>query len=443
MALSGHTIGVVGLWHLGSVYSAGLADLGHRVIGFDENPETIMNFQAQHLPVYEPELAELIKKNVSSGQLQFTNDPSALRVCDVIWLTIDTPLADDGHPDIFPLEIILQQIALYFQNPVTLVVSSQVPIGTAGKFSQLIKNIRPDLQFHYVYQPENLQLGQALKSFFTPSRIVIGADDQIVIGVIQEIFAKLNTPISIVSTASAEMIKHALNAFLGTSLSFIYDIADLCDVYGADVLEVSRALKSDQRIGNSAYLDASLGFSGGTLDRDLSILVLKAKEQGIMVPVIEQVARKNKNHWLTLIKFLESNIADLSHTTIGILGLTYKPGTSTLRHSLSIKVAQALVPLVKEIRGHDPLASTEEIIAEVAPMVVSDDVYTMSQGCSALLVMTASPEYKTLDFYALSQVLIGPKILFDAKNFLHEQEEEIKKHGLQYRGVGRGHSTLL
>lgn len=434
-------IGVVGLWHLGVVYSAGLADLGQRVLGYDEDSAVVEGLKKGLLPVYEPNLSELIVKQQTSGQLQYTSDLTALGDCDIIWIAMDTPLLKDGGPDVHLFENLFRKMLPHIAQTVTIVVSSQVPVGTSQKMTSVLKEIRPDVHFSYVYQPENLQLGQALRSFMTPSRIVVGTNHKESAALLQSIFSPLNVPIHAMRTASAEMTKHALNAFLGTSLSFMYDIADLCEVYGADILEVSRALKSDPRIGHHAYLDASLGFSGGTLDRDLSAVVRAARESDVEVPVIEQAMQKNADHWQIVVSFLTREIADLSHATIGILGMTYKPGTSTLRHSLSMRIAHALEPLVLSVRCHDPLAPRDEI-AQTSGCVPCEDIYDACEGAAAILLMTSSAEYAHLDFARIAERMVGEKIFFDAKNFLWEQEHDIQKNGLRYRGVGRGVSTV-
>lgn len=434
---SQYTIGVVGLWHLGSVYSAGLAELGHKVIAFDTSEKTIQDLQQSKPPVHEKDLPELMHKHIATGQLVYTKNPEDLRACNIIWLTMDTPIDSDGHPDVDAVKNLLAQVAPHFQEKITFAVSSQMPIGSSVEISEFLTTQRPDISFSYLYQPENLQLGSALKSFFEPGRVVIGSATPEEAEILKEIFAPLNTNFCCINTPSSEMTKHALNAFLGTSLSFIYDIADMCEAYGADVMAVTQALKSDPRIGLGAYLDASVGFSGGTLDRDLSVLMQKAKEKGRNIPVITSAAMKNKQQFHVAVEYLQKELGNLSDKVIGILGMTYKPGTSTLRHSLSLKLMRELSGKVQSIRCHDPLADKQEVELAGAYQFFSN-IQEMVNGCHAVILMTTCPEYKELNFHALSDTMKAPKIFLDGKNFLAAKQTEIEATGIRYHGVGRG-----
>lgn len=432
------TIGVVGLWHLGTVYAAALAELGQKVIAYDENKKTIFRLRKSQLPVEEPGLRELFQKHFQQGSLRCVLSLKEFGGCDVVWLTLDTPLKKDGGPDVLALQEALEKIAPHFKQRVVLVVSSQVPIGTGEKFKQIISSLCPKLKFSYVYQPENLQLGSALASFFKPGRIVLGTDDEFARLTLKKIFAPLQSSLLFMDVASAEMTKHALNAFLATSLSFIHDIADLCEKYGADVVQVSRALKSDPRIGEKAYLDASLGFSGGTLGRDLLALLAGADSKKFDLPVIRAAFLKNKYRWQIASDFLEKKIKGLNKISVALLGMTYKPGTSVLRHSLSLKLADDLRRKVGQVRCHDSLASREE--ARVAGLNLFADPYEAMKNCSAVLLMTAHPEYLNLDFVKIAALLNGSKIFYDARNFLWQKKDEIQQAGLSYYGIGRGKS---
>jgi UDPglucose 6-dehydrogenase len=432
-----YNIGVVGLWHLGCVYSSGLAELGHTVVAFDPNEKTIQDLQNAKPPMHEVGLPELMQKHIASENLRYTARPEDLSSCDVVWLTMDTPIDENGKPNVQAVKDLLLLVLPHIPTSIHLVVSSQMPIGSSEDISAFIKEKRPELVFSYIYQPENLQLGSALKSFFEPGRVVVGVNEPEDAEFMKEIFAPLKTQVQVLKTASSEMTKHALNAFLGTSLSFIYDIASICDAYGADVMEVSAALRSDPRIGPGAYLDASLGFSGGTLDRDLSVLMEKAEQKGKTIPVIASASNKNKQQFFAAVEYLEKQLGNFSDKTIGILGLTYKPGTSTLRHSLSLKLMKELAERGGSIRCHDPLADKQEVEA-CGPYQFFSDPITMLQGCHAIILMTSCPEYKELDFAKISDLLQMPKMFIDGKNFLAARENEIQSAGIHYHGIGRG-----
>ncbi len=432
-------IGVVGLWHLGSVYSAALAELGHTVVAFDRRKEVVRSFERGELPVVEEGLAALTKKNRRAGRLFYTSAVKEVASCALVWLTIDTPCRNDNAPDTSSLSEAFRSLTPHFVEGVTIVVSSQVPVGSGEAFKRLIQSIRPSLRFSYLYQPENLQLGRALSSFFTPARVVIGGESRENKALLERVFVRIKAPKLFMNVASAEMVKHALNSFLATSLSFIYDISDLCELYGADVLQVSRALKSDARIGPAAYLDSSIGFSGATLGRDLSTLLLKAKEKNLTLPVIAGAREKNERRWRRVLSLLEDEIPNLRKSSIGFLGVAYKPKTSTTRDSLALKVMKALRPRVGHISAYDPLVP-KEVIEKAGDYRFCRDPSLLARGASALVLMTSSEEYKKLDFKKIAARMKQPKLFFDAKNFLWESEEAIKKAGMRYRGIGRGNS---
>lgn len=430
-------IAVIGLWHCGEIYSAGLAELGHNVVGIDENAETIANLQKGIPPLEEPELTPLIQKNADVGRLRFSDNFSETAQAAIVWFTYDTPVNDEDIADTDPIFTGLEKIIPFLQNGVTLVFSSQLPVGTMQKIKELVAVKRPELKFDIAYVPENLQLGKAVKSFFEPGRIVIGAENEKTFALIEDIFSPLKTQFLHMSPASAEMAKHALNAFLATSLTFIYDIADLCEKVGADVADVTKALKSDSRIGHAAYLDASVGFSGGTLGRDLRAMMIEAEHRGIALPIISGAYVKNANRRNAFVARVKEVLDGLSGKTIGLLGVTYKVGTPTLRRSMALEIAALLQKEGALIRASDPMAKKEEVEAS-GDIRFFADPYEMAGGCHAIILMTAWPEYKELD---VTKVAKEPKVFFDTRNFLKEREEEFNKVGMKYIGIGRA-STI-
>lgn len=430
-------IAVIGLWHCGEIYSAGLAELGHNVVGIDENAETVANLQKGIPPLEEPELTPLIQKNADVGRLRFSDNFSETAQAAIVWFTYDTPVNDEDIADTDPIFTGLEKIIPFLQNGVTLVFSSQLPVGTMQKIKEAVAEKRPKLKFDLAYVPENLQLGKAVKSFFEPGRIVIGAENKKTFALIEDIFSSLKTQFLRMSPASAEMAKHALNAFLATSLSFIYDIADLCEKVGTDVADVTKALKSDPRIGHAAYLDASVGFSGGTLGRDLRAMMIEAEHRGIALPIISGAYVKNANRRNAFVARVKEVLDGLSGKTIGLLGVTYKVGTPTLRRSMALEIAGLLQKEGALIRASDPMAKKEEVEAS-GDIRFFADPYEMAGGCHAIILMTAWPEYKELD---VAKVAKEPKVFFDTRNFLKEREEEFNKVGMKYIGIGRA-STI-
>ncbi len=430
-----YRIGVVGLWHLGEIFSAGLAELGYTVIGFDD-ASIITNLNQGKPPLAEPGLSELVAKHLASGRLSYSHDFSKLESCDVIWLAIDTPVNDRDEVDVSSIWNFFKNHSKKFTPGALVAISSQLPIGTCASLKRFFNENYPEKGLRLAYVPENLQLGQALKSFFEPGRFVIGADDQASSDQTQDVLSPLKTNNLVMSIASAELSKHALNSFLATSLSFIYDIADVAEQYGADVVDVAKALRSDSRIGPEAYLDASIGFSGGTLARDLTILVEKAKEAEIKLPVIQAVVTKNQERRSRLIEFLEKKLGALARKNIAVMGLTYKPGTPTLRRALSIEVIMILKGKGAIIHAYDPLAEKNELHA-LTGLDKSNNPYECAEACQAVLFLTGCSEFKDLDFVKLRSKMATPWILFDARNFLIDQEKKIQSAGFVYQGVGR------
>ncbi len=426
---------VIGLWHCGEIYSAGLAELGHEVAGVDSNAEVIANFSKGTPPLPEPGLSELLKKHIASGRLKYTTDFSAIKNCDVVWCAFDTPVNDVDGADLTSIREALLKSAPHFVDGVLIVVSSQVPVGTAARAIAKIKELRPGLKFDYVYTPENLRLGEAVKCFMEPGRVVIGADSDLAAKKMEEIFAPLKTEFIRMSVASAEMAKHALNAYLATSVSFINDIADLCEKIGADVLDVAKALRSDPRIGQKAFLDAGLGFSGGTLGRDLKALEAAAKSAKISVPVVTSVYEKNLKRKDIVATRVKALWGDVRGQKIAILGLTYKPGTKTLRRSRALEIASDLSKAGAILSLHDPAADRSEL-PNLPGASFFADPYAAVVGAKAIIIATPWPQFKELDFGKLGKFAPGA-LLFDTANLLYDKGDKIRANGLKYMGVGR------
>src|SRR3989344_2022595 len=356
MADNKHTIGIIGIWHLGETFAAGLSELGHTVIGYDSNPKTIEDLKKGIIPIAEPSIDVIIKDRLATKDLSFTNDPADLASADVIWFTFDTPVNDKDEADMDPIFDTLKAITPHLKNEVCIVVTSQVAVGTTRSFRKRIAKARPDLTFSLAYTPENLQLGRAMDCFFNPVRTVIGAETLETGKFVESLFAGISAEYLHMSLESAEMAKHALNAFLATSLSFIHDIADVCEATGADILDVSRALKTDPRVGPKAYVNAGIGFAGGTLGRDLNTLIQKAQQNHLELPVISAAREKNRERLHVVATRLEKSLGKLPGKTVCILGLTYKPGTPALRRALALDIIADLREAGANIRTHDPMA---------------------------------------------------------------------------------------
>lgn len=425
---SEYKIGLIGLWHLGEIFSAGLAELGHKVTGISEDKDLVKNLMNFSPPLQEPDLENILRTNIENDRLFFTTDISAIKDCNVLWITHDTPISEDDEVDMSLIYESIKACTQYLSDGVLVIVTSQLPAGSSQKIQEIIKKEKPELNFDYAYTPENLRLGEAVKCFFKPGRIVIGADNEKVKEKVKDIFGGIEADFLCMSVASAEMAKHALNAFLATSLSFIYDISDACEAVGADIMEVSNALKSDPRIGSKAYLDSSIGWSGGTLGRDVKALVAIAKNNSFEVPVIASVLKKNEDRVQYVLNSLEKEFGEILGKTIALFGITYKAGTSTLRRSQALEVAKILENKGAVLRLHDPLAERDDIIK---------DPYIAISNADAIIFLTPWPQFKDLDFNKLKTNMKKNPIIFDYRNFFKDSEDVIKSVGFKYVGVGR------
>jgi len=436
MTISSYKIALVGLWHLGEIYSAGLSQLGHRVLGISDDEKVVTNLSQGIPPLPEPQLEELISQNCSSGRLRYSTNFKEIENCNVLWFTFDTPVNDDDDVDLSSFWEALDKSLPYLQDGMLILVSSQIPVGTSKKIKEFISKNKPGLSFEYAYAPENLRLGEAVKCFFEAERIVIGADSEIAFQRAEEIFSGLKAEILKMSSASAEVSKHALNAFLATSISFINEMADICEKAGADILDVSKALRLDSRIGARAFLDAGLGFSGGTLGRDLRALINFSKERGFSLPVVENVFKKNQDRKDLVRQRLLEAMGDLGGKTISVFGLTYKPGTRTLRRSRALEIVSDLSSQGAILHLYDPAVQKEEL-----PLINNstfyNNPYEAAQGSDALIFITPWPEFRKLDFKNLFKNLKPQALLFDTSNLFSDKEKEIQNWGLKYLSIGR------
>lgn len=426
---------VLGIWHLGSVYSACLADSGYFVVGWDRDTKKVAELNQGTPPLFEPDLEELITKNIQSKNLAYTTDLGcALKEAHYVFITFDTPVDAKDEVDLSPILETTSELAKYLENDSILIVSSQVPIGTCEQIKSTIKQQNPALEFDIAYSPENLRLGQAIECFKNPGRIVIGADSSSTLDRVEALFDVIDAPKLRMDLRSAEMTKHALNTFLATSISFSSEIANLCDELGADAMKIVAALQSDARIGSKLPLLPGLGFAGGTLARDLKVLQKLGKKLSCETHLINAVLKVNEGQNRIVVKKLVRLCGTVKNLTIGVLGLTYKPGTNTLRRSAALEIIQELISKGAVVKAHDPKALLEEI-QQHPEFQFYHDPYEVAQGSDALVIITDWPQFKDLDFTLVKSKMKKP-ILVDAKNML--DGEKLEKMGFTYSGIGRG-----
>lgn len=421
-------IGIIGLWHLGAVTAACLAEIGRQIVGVDDDHEVVANLKKGIPPLDEPGLKESLAKH----KIEFSTDYSALADCQAVFLTHDTPVTDNDEPDTSVLFAVVKKMAPHLTTDALFVVMSQAPVGTTHELAKIA-----GLSNQAIYFPENLQLGKAMECFLHPERVVIGADNEEARNRFVQIIKPIDCPRLNMGIASAEMSKHALNAFLATSLSFTYNISDLCEKVGADVTDVMAALRADKRIGQAAYLDTSLGFSGGTLMRDLQTLSAVGKKHNLGTPVIDSVISANQNRLTDIVSQLEKKLTKpLSQFKICVLGVTYKPGTSTLRRSRAVELIKLLQTKGARISAYDPGAKGQEFTQETG-LVLSADTYQACHDCQIAILVTNWPALSELDFVRLKQAMQEPFVFFDTRNIYKTKEKEINQAGFRYQGIGR------
>jgi UDPglucose 6-dehydrogenase len=423
---------VQGLWHLGAVTAACMASLGHRVVGLDADLPTVMNLRTGIPPIYEPDLSTLVNRGLATGLLTFSNDPEkALRDIEILWITYDTPVDenDNANPGFVIAEI--EKVLPYLACGTTILVSSQLPVGSSRRLENIISSRFSERKISVACSPENLRLGKALDAFLRPGRIVAGVrtarDHERLERLLQSITGKIEW----MSVESAEMTKHAINAFLAASITFANEIASICERTGADAKEVERGLKTEDRIGPRAYLSPGAAFAGGTLARDIAFLGQITAANGIGTPLIAAVKTSNNEHRRWIERKLQLHFADLSRIKVVIWGLTYKPGTDTLRRSTAVELCDWLIEMNAELYVHDP--AVKELPLKWGTKVQWLDNPTDGlTGAHALVIATEWPQYREIPPDIVATAAPGILVI-DANRFLVALAKDDR---LIYRAVG-------
>jgi UDPglucose 6-dehydrogenase len=426
-------VAVIGLWHLGCVVSAVLAERGHVICATDFDAETVRKLGQGEPPLFETGLAEAISKRLREGRLTFRESmQEALAGAEYAVIAFDTPVDANDHSDLGPIERAVDEIAASASREIQVVVMSQVPVGTCAQLdARMSRGKRPGLEYSLVYQPENLRLGEALETFRRPDFIVLGVQEEAAVRRWLPLGDVVDVPRLVMSWASAEMSKHALNAFLATSISFVNDLADVAESAGADVRDVVRALRHDRRIGAYAFLNPGPGFAGGTLGRDVQTLRGLAARAGQATPLLDATLAVNAARLPRLMEKLRAACGGLAGKCVGLLGLTYKPGTSTLRRSHALEFARLLAAEGATVQAYDPKVS--ELTAETQHIRLCADAASAATGADALALLTPWPEFRQIDLRRLKNLMREP-VLLDAHNFLDDRAA--REAGFVYRGVG-------
>jgi UDPglucose 6-dehydrogenase len=427
---------VVGVGYVGLVTAACFADLGNRVVALDVDDKRVENLKKGIMPIYEPGLEELVKRNTKAGRLSFTTSyADALKGPEFAFIAVGTPSGVDGNADLQYVDSAARSIAENMTAPLVIINKSTVPIGTGDWVADIVRSAQPEpIDFAVVSCPEFLREGSAIADFMSPHRNVIGSLDRDAADKVAQLHLPLRSPIVITDLRTAEMIKYASNAFLAAKISFINELADLCELVGADVKEVAAGMGYDARIGRY-FLDAGLGWGGSCFPKDVQALAYMAKEKGLNPRILNQVMDVNYDRRKAVTQHVETLLGGtVKGKTIGLLGLAFKENTDDMRDAPSVDISNALIECGARVRGYDPVA--RQTAAPLMPAVeIYDDVYKMTEGCDALIVVTPWNEFKQLDLEKVRDLLISP-IVYDGRNIY--DPAVMKEMGFTYRAIGRG-----
>ena len=430
-------VAMIGTGYVGLVSGACFADFGHHVTCVDMDAAKIAALQRNEIPIYEPGLDRMVETNARQGRLEFTTDlKKPVIEADAVFIAVGTPSRrGDGHADLSYVHAAAREIAGALAGFTVVVTKSTVPVGTSDDVERIIQEARPDAEFAVVSNPEFLREGAAIQDFKHPDRIVIGTDDPRARQVMAELYRPLylnQAPILYTGRRTAELIKYAANAFLATKITFINEIADLCEQLGADVQEVARGIGLDNRIG-SKFLHAGPGFGGSCLPKDILALVKTAQDQATPLRVVETVAAVNDARKRAMARKVAAAVGNLRGKTIAILGLTFKPNTDDMREAPSVPLVTALQDFGARVRAYDPVG-VEQARGVLTDVTFCDGPYACADGADAVVIVTEWEQFRALDLDRLKAVMASP-VVVDLRNIY--RAEEMVGRGFIYESVGR------
>jgi UDPglucose 6-dehydrogenase len=427
-------VAIVGAGYVGLVSGACFAELGNNVICVDNDDKKVSSLKRLKIPIYEPGLEELIKKNVRLGKLSFTtNVAQAVRSSTVVFIAVGTPPKENGEADLTGIENVARSIARAMNSYRLIVEKSTVPVETGQWVKHTIEiNKKKGIPFDVASNPEFLREGSAIGDFFNPDRIVIGVESKKAESVLRELYSGIDAKILVTDIKSAELIKHASNSFLALKISFINAVSKICEMAGADVERVAEGMGLDRRIGRS-FLNAGIGFGGFCLPKDLDAFINISKKLGYSFELLEAVKKVNDLQKEDFIRKIESNLWNIKDKTIAVLGLAFKPDTDDMRFAPSIDIINTLQKHGAKIRVFDPKAMgrARKIFKGVT---FCRDVYEAARSSDCLIVITEWSEFKQIDFKKLKKLLKHPLIV-DGRNIYDPQK--LKRLGFKYISIGR------
>ncbi|BCX12436.1 MAG: UDP-glucose 6-dehydrogenase [Thermosynechococcus sp.] len=454
---------VIGTGYVGLVTGVCLAHIGHEVICIDNNIDKVKLLQQGESPIYEPGLTELLRGCIASGHIRFSSDLGAgVEFGEVLFIAVGTPALPNGETDTRYVEAVARGIGAHLHLGYKVIVNkSTVPIGSGDWVRMIILDgvverepdladaikaggTHPPLDFDVVSNPEFLREGSAVYDTLNPDRIVLGSSSRRAIQVMQELYAPIierkyavdptlpPVPVLVTDLSSAEMIKYAANAFLATKISFINEIANICDRVGADVVQVAKGIGLDSRIGEK-FLQAGLGWGGSCFPKDVSALIHTAEDYGYDAQLLKAAVQVNQRQRFIVIEKLQQVLKILKGKTIGLLGLTFKPNTDDLRDAPALNLIEELHRLGAKVKAYDPLVSQSGLRSGLSHVIVETDLLHLADGCDALVLVTDWPQFQEVDYGALAKVMHQP-VIIDGRNFL--DRKGLESLGFRYVGIG-------
>lgn len=468
---------VIGTGYVGLVTGVCLAHIGHDVICVDNNEEKVKLMQSGQSPIYEPGLSELMQSSIQAGKISFTTDLGAgVNHGEILFIAVGTPALPTGESDTRYVEAVARGIGAHLNGGYKVIVNkSTVPIGsgdwvrmivldgiaerqkapvavTAGGATEVMhpevnEMIHPEIaaEFDVVSNPEFLREGSAVYDTFNPDRIVLGSNNPKAIEMMKELYAPIVSrnfaedkslpPVPVVTTdlSSAEMVKYASNAFLATKISFINEVANICDRVGADVTQVAKGIGLDSRIG-SKFLQAGIGWGGSCFPKDVSALIHTADDYGYEAELLKAAVSVNRRQRLLTVEKLQQVLKILKGKTIGLLGLTFKPDTDDMRDAPALDLIEQLNRLGAKVKAYDPIVSQSGMRHGLSGVIVETDPERLADGCDALVLVTDWKKFSSLDYVKMSKLMNTP-VMIDGRNFLNQ--EELEQAGFRYLGIGR------
>lgn len=459
---------VIGTGYVGLVTGACLAHIGHHVICVDNNEEKVRLMKSGQSPIYEPGLSEIMQASSESGRLEFTSDLAAgVAHGEILFIAVGTPALPNGESDTRYVEAVARGIGSHLDNSYKVIVNkSTVPIGSgdwvrmivldgvaerqmtlvgAGGLSEAETTFGISAEFDVVSNPEFLREGSAIYDTFNPDRIVLGSNSDRAIAMMQELYAPIverqfaedkslsPVPVLVTDISSAEMVKYAANAFLATKISFINEVANICDKVGADVTQVAKGIGLDSRIGGK-FLQAGIGWGGSCFPKDVSALLHTADDYGYDAQLLKATISVNQRQRLIALEKLQQELKILKGKTVGLLGLTFKPDTDDLRDAPSLILIEQLNRLGAKVKAYDPIISQTGMRHGLSGVIVETDPERLADSCDALVVVTDWEQFRKLDYVKMAKLMNNP-VMIDGRNFL--ERETLLSAGFRYLGIGR------